>query len=66
MKKMGELALQNFLNGLPGFTAGFFTRGLGWTMDAVQKIIADVQEQGRDPNSHVYLPMSMIWAKKPE
>jgi hypothetical protein len=65
-KMMGELSLENFLKGLQGFTAGFYTRGLGWEMQAVQKLVIEVETQAKNPNSHAGIPIPIIWARKPE
>jgi SAM-dependent methyltransferase len=65
-KKLGAMSEQNFLNGLPGFTTGFFSRGLGWTMEEIQKTVAEVTEQVNDPSSHAGINIPFIWARKPE
>jgi SAM-dependent methyltransferase len=66
MKRLGTWAYQNFMQGLHGFSMGFFTRVLAWKEDDVMELVGKAGEQARDLNSHVYMPISFFWAKKPE
>jgi SAM-dependent methyltransferase len=66
MKNLGTWAHQNFLQGLHGFSMGFFMRVLEWEEEDVLELVAKVVEQAKDLNSHVYMPISFFWAQKPE
>ncbi|TID26741.1 S-adenosyl-L-methionine-dependent methyltransferase [Venturia nashicola] len=66
MKEMGRWAQQNYLQGLSGFTLAYFTRGLGWQKPQVEDLVERVQEQALDKRSHVYIPITVFWARKPE
>lgn len=66
MKEMGRWAQQNYLQGLSGFTLAYFTRGLGWQKPQVEELVERVREQALDKRSHVYIPITVFWARKPE
>jgi SAM-dependent methyltransferase len=66
MKERGMWVMQNFLQGLHGFSMAYFTRGLGWKPQEVEVIVAKVREQSMDKRSHVYMPISFFWARRPE
>jgi SAM-dependent methyltransferase len=65
MKVRGQWGMQNFLNGLQGFSMAYFTRGLGWDKDKVNELVDKVKIQAKDTRSHVYIPISFFWARKP-
>jgi SAM-dependent methyltransferase len=66
MKERGMWVLQNFLQGLQGFSMAFFTRGLGWKPAEVEVLLSGVRKQMKDRRSHVYMPISFFWARKPK
>jgi SAM-dependent methyltransferase len=66
MKRRGQWANQNFLNGVQAFSMAYFTRGLGMDREKVNEIVEKVTAQAKDRKSHVYLPISFFWARKPE
>lgn len=66
MKEMGQWTQQNYLQGLSGFSLAYFTRGLGWQKSQVEELVEKVREQALDKRSHVYMPITVFWARKPE
>ncbi|KAF2672839.1 S-adenosyl-L-methionine-dependent methyltransferase [Microthyrium microscopicum] len=66
MKRIGMYGNENFLQGLQGFTMAFFARGLGWSVDEIKPFVEKVRAQACDVRSHVYIPVSFFWARKPE
>ena len=64
-KEKGVWVLQNVQEGLQGFSMGYFTRGLGWSAEAVEVFLADVRKAFNDRKSHVYIPIWAIYARKP-
>lgn len=66
MKERGMWVMQDFLQGLQGFSMAYFTRGLGWKAAEVEVLLSGVRTQARDRRSHVYMPVSFFWARKPE
>lgn len=65
MKQLGVWAGQNFIQGLEGFTVGFFNRVLQWKHEDIMVLVEKVKEQANDVKSHVYLPISFFWGRKP-
>ena len=65
-KEKGIWVLQNFLDGLQGFSMGYYTRGLQWSKDEVDVFVARVKTQLKDRKSHVYLPINSWYMRKPE
>lgn len=66
MKERGMWMMQNFLQGLQGFSMAYFTKGLGWKPAEVEVMVSQVRAQTRDKRSHVYTPASYFWARKPK
>lgn len=66
MKEMGRWAQKNYLEGLSGFSLAYFIRGLGWQKTQVEELVERVTEQALDKRSHVYIPITVFWARKPE
>jgi len=52
-KAMGKGCLQNYMNGVQGFSVTFFTRELGWAPARVQTVVEKTKMQAMDPKSHV-------------
>jgi hypothetical protein len=66
MKEVGRWAHHNYLQGLSGFSLAFFTRGLGWQKAQVEELVEKVREQSLSRACHVYLPITVFLARKPE
>ncbi|OCK79330.1 S-adenosyl-L-methionine-dependent methyltransferase [Lepidopterella palustris CBS 459.81] len=64
-KEKGMWVLQNVLEGLQGFSMGYYTRGLRWRAEEVDVFLASVRERMKDKRSHVYLPIGVFYARKP-
>ena len=65
MKRLGLYCGENFAQGVHGFSMGLFTRGLGMEPQAVEEFVVKVKAQSLEVGSHVYLPVSFFWARKP-
>ena len=59
MKQRGIWVMQDFLQGLQGFSMAYFTKGLGWKPAEVEVMMSKVRAQTRDKRSHVYTPASV-------
>lgn len=66
MKEIGMWVMQDYLQGLQGFSMAFFTRGLDWKPAEVEVMLSGVRTQARDRRSHIYMPIINFWARKPE
>ena len=49
---MGAFNLAGLLEGLEGFSIALYTRVLGYSVEKVQTILADVRAQLRNPKIH--------------
>ncbi|KAK0609893.1 S-adenosyl-L-methionine-dependent methyltransferase [Bombardia bombarda] len=64
-KKMGFLQMTNFLEGLNAATMTMFTRGLGWTAEAVELFLVDMRKAIKDPGIHFYWITYVVYGRKP-
>ncbi|KAI1850364.1 hypothetical protein JX266_004222 [Neoarthrinium moseri] len=56
-KELGALQMVNNLNGVYGLTVTVFTKGLGWTTEEVEVLLADVRRDMSDKDIHSYITM---------
>ncbi|KAK6207612.1 hypothetical protein QIS74_12693 [Colletotrichum tabaci] len=64
-KTLGTWSLENYLQGIEGWTMPAFTKGLGWTKDQVQVFLIDVRNEMKDRTIHAYWPVYSIYGRKP-
>lgn len=65
LKEIGAYVCEDVLQGLQGFSAAFFSRALGMTTDQIDHLVAETARGVKNVKSHVYVPMSICWARKP-
>ncbi|KAM0499063.1 hypothetical protein ACHAP8_005767 [Fusarium lateritium] len=65
-KELGKWSYANMNNGLEGLLLALFTRFLGWTADEVMILCSAMRKQIRDRNVHAYIPIYVVYGKKPE
>ncbi|KAI9733115.1 MAG: hypothetical protein M1834_003662 [Cirrosporium novae-zelandiae] len=65
-KLMGRLGLRDALNGCSGITMRPLTKFLGWTPEEVDELVEAAKEQMLDRNIHVFMPIYVLYARKPE
>ncbi|KAM7184880.1 S-adenosyl-L-methionine-dependent methyltransferase [Rhypophila sp. PSN 637] len=53
-KRMGYLQMTNFLEGLHASTMTLFTKGLGWSPEAVEVFLVDMRKAIKDLGIHFY------------
>lgn len=53
----GMWAHEAIAGSLSGLTLGYFTRGLGWTMEEVEVFLVDVRKEMKDTKVHAWMPM---------
>ncbi|KAG0646367.1 putative methyltransferase tdiE [Hyphodiscus hymeniophilus] len=56
-KELGMWAHENISAGLQGLSLALFTRGLGWSVDELEVLLADVRKDMKNPRIHSYWPM---------
>ncbi|KAK0724066.1 S-adenosyl-L-methionine-dependent methyltransferase [Lasiosphaeris hirsuta] len=64
-KRMGFLQMTNFLDGLHAATMKLFTKGLGWTSEAVELFLVDMRKAIKDPSIHFYWTTYVVYGRKP-
>jgi hypothetical protein len=53
-------------DGLRNICSRVFTRGLGWTMEAIDVYLVEVRKSLHDASKHVYFPLYIVVGQKPE
>ncbi|KAK1449799.1 hypothetical protein CMEL01_07135 [Colletotrichum melonis] len=53
-KELGEWCLENFMEGLEGWSLAAFTRALNWTKEEVQVFLIQVRNELKDRRIHAY------------
>ncbi|RDW69217.1 hypothetical protein BP6252_08237 [Coleophoma cylindrospora] len=57
---------QNFLNGIHGWSMAIVTRGMGWTPEEVEVLLAGVRDDVKNyRNVHAYVQMYVVYGKTP-
>ncbi|OLN85494.1 Demethylmenaquinone methyltransferase 4 [Colletotrichum chlorophyti] len=64
-KTLGMWSLENYLQGIEGWTMPAFTKGLNWKPEEVQVFLVDVRKEMKDTSIHAYWPVYSIYGKKP-
>lgn len=54
-KMLGMWAQRDILDGLPGLSLAILTRGLKWTREQVEVLLAGVRNDMRDRSVHIYV-----------
>lgn len=64
-KELGKLSLDNFLNGVEGWSMTVITRGLGWSSEKVHEFLQKVRSDLMNTKRRYYLTIHVIYAQKP-
>ncbi|KAK1758892.1 S-adenosyl-L-methionine-dependent methyltransferase [Echria macrotheca] len=64
-KNLGAWTAENFSLGLEAVSLMLFTNVLGWSVDEVKAVLADVQRDVRNRGVHAYWPIYVVYAQKP-
>lgn len=65
-KSLGMWFNQDMHEGLSGMVMATFTRALGMTRDEVELFLVDVRKDLDNRNIHAYLPLFVVYGRKPE
>ncbi|RMJ02372.1 hypothetical protein CDV36_015362 [Fusarium kuroshium] len=65
-KEIGAWTCENLTSGLEGLLLALLTRFLGWTPEEVIAFCALVRKQLRDTSIHAYIPVYIVYGRKPE
>lgn len=66
LKQVALFFQQDMLSGLEGISMKIFTNHLGWTAAEVHDFCADVRNDFKDCNVHAYLPIRIVYGRKPQ
>ncbi|KAK1458750.1 hypothetical protein CCUS01_09004 [Colletotrichum cuscutae] len=64
-RELGIWCLENWMEGLEGFSMAPFTRVLEWTKEEVNVFLISVRKELKDRGIHAYIPVYVIHARKP-
>lgn len=65
-KEIGAWTCENLTSGLEGLLLALLTRFLGWEPEEVLAFCTLVRKQLRDTSIHAYIPVYVVYGKKPE
>lgn len=66
LKEIGAFNHTMCLEGLEAFSLGPFTRVLGWSIEEVQVLLANVRKELKNPKVHIYTDAYYVYGQKPE
>ncbi|KAH7357171.1 S-adenosyl-L-methionine-dependent methyltransferase [Rhexocercosporidium sp. MPI-PUGE-AT-0058] len=66
MKELGMWGLENMLSSLEGISLAIFTRGLGWSKERLDVLLAEVRKEMKDTRIHAYAPIYVVYGQKPK
>ncbi|WZH50332.1 uncharacterized protein QYS62_011576 [Fusarium acuminatum] len=65
LKELGRYQAVQESKVIDSYTPKLFEYALGWSTDEIQVLMAQVKNELRDPAIHLYLPVYIVWGKKP-
>jgi SAM-dependent methyltransferase len=65
LKEIGMYVCEDLHQGLEGFSLSMFSRGLKWEDEQIKQVLSDAARDIRNTSAHIYLPISICWARKP-
>ncbi|EGX93629.1 TAM domain methyltransferase, putative [Cordyceps militaris CM01] len=65
LKEIGCMWERNFMSGLAGFSFRMFNKAFSRTPEEIEVALVDVRREFSDPRIHAYLPIWVVWGRKP-
>ncbi|KAJ3493889.1 hypothetical protein NLG97_g4448 [Lecanicillium saksenae] len=65
LKDIGHMWERNFMSGFAGFSFSMFNRAFNRTPEEIEVALVDVRREFSDPRIHAYLPIWVVWGRKP-
>jgi hypothetical protein len=65
-KELGAWVCEATTTGLHAMTMALFTRALGWSPEEVEIFLVEVRKEVANRKTHVYWPLSALYAQRPE
>ncbi|KAI1374461.1 hypothetical protein F4677DRAFT_426170 [Hypoxylon crocopeplum] len=64
-QRIGALQRTNTLGVIEVYSLGIFTQGLGWTKEALDKLLVDVRKDIENTRIHSYSTLMTVYCQKP-
>lgn len=64
-KELGRWAMENFTWGCESMSLAIFTRVLGWSIDEVRVLMAQVRKDLKNRKIHAYWNFWVVYGRKP-
>ncbi|PTD08172.1 putative methyltransferase tdiE [Fusarium culmorum] len=65
LKELGRYQAIQELKVIDSYTPKLFQHALGWKEQEIQVLMAQVKKELRNPSVHLYLPVYIVWGRKP-
>lgn len=65
LREAGKFGLGAMLQGLQGISLATFTRFLGWQVEELEVLLAQVRSEWRQRRVHSYWPIFVVYGRKP-
>ncbi|KAJ4248093.1 hypothetical protein NW762_012863 [Fusarium torreyae] len=65
LKELGKYQAIQELKVIDSYTPKLFEHALGWNAQEIQVLMAQVKKELRNPSVHLYLPVYIVWGRKP-
>nr|OQO25088.1 hypothetical protein B0A51_06369 [Rachicladosporium sp. CCFEE 5018] len=65
LRQAGELNLHGFYHGVDGLSQRVFTKALGWSVEEMEVMCAQVRNECLDRRIHTYFPIYVVYGQKP-
>jgi hypothetical protein len=65
-KVLGAWTNEDFLSGVHGISMGVLTKVMGMSVESVEVLLVDVRKDISDRRIHAYLPIHIVYGRKPE
>ena len=66
MKDLSTWFHQDLHDALKPASMGFLGKILGWQKEEIEVFIAQIRQDMRNRKKHVYLPVAVVYGRKPE
>ncbi|KFA64944.1 hypothetical protein S40285_03859 [Stachybotrys chlorohalonatus IBT 40285] len=65
LKELGRMWQRNMTTGLSGFSVWLFNRVYNRSPAETEVLLVDVRREMSDPRIHAYMPITVVWGRKP-
>lgn len=65
LKELGKYQAIQEQKVIESYTPKLFEHALGWSVEEIHVLMAQVKKELKDPSIHLYLPVYIVWGRKP-